>query len=46
MKKTQVDGHETSLVMFPGKPETIPPLLGAGENKQRQLCHNAPYNHP
>ena len=31
VEKSKTDGHEASLVIFPGDPELIPPLLGARE---------------
>ena len=36
MKKTQIDGHETSLVTMTGKPEPILTLLG-DRKKQTEL---------
>ena len=29
VEKSKTDGHEASLVIFPGDPELIPPLMGA-----------------
>ena len=45
-EKNHIDGHEASLVILPGDPEPIMPLLVTRGNNQSQLCHKSPCNHP